>query len=114
MPADSTASGACTSGWIAPPKGATRRASGFAVTTSTTRAEQGRENQSRGQTPTLVLSLLVLRRGVHGEEEERDGSHVADVVRRPRGDRDQAPGAGHASLRADPHLGLALDHVDDL
>src|SRR5439155_18580459 len=39
--ADSTASGACTSGSTAPPRGATRRASGGAATTSTTGAEGG-------------------------------------------------------------------------
>src|SRR3989449_10883455 len=39
MRADWTASGACTSGSTAPPRGATRRASGGAATTSTTGAE---------------------------------------------------------------------------
>src|SRR5713101_9494358 len=42
MRADSTASGACTSGSIAPPRGATRRASGGSATTSTTSAERSR------------------------------------------------------------------------
>src|ERR1700675_1573567 len=42
MRADWTASGACTSGSTAPPRGATRRASGGAATTSTTRAERSR------------------------------------------------------------------------
>src|SRR2546428_3341561 len=42
MRADWTASGPCTSGWSAPPRGATRRASGGAATTSTTRAERRR------------------------------------------------------------------------
>ena len=37
-----TASGACTSGSTAPPRGATRRASGGAATTNTTRAERSR------------------------------------------------------------------------
>src|ERR1700731_3656349 len=36
-----TASGACTSGSTAPPRGATRRASGGAATTSTARLERG-------------------------------------------------------------------------
>src|SRR2546426_1133531 len=40
MRADWTASGACTSGSTAHPRGATRRASGGAATTSTTRAER--------------------------------------------------------------------------
>src|SRR5437879_13886316 len=39
MRADWTASGGCTSGSIAPPRDATRRASGGAATTSTTRDE---------------------------------------------------------------------------
>lgn len=38
--AEWTASGACTSGSIARPRGATRQATGGAVTTSTTRAER--------------------------------------------------------------------------
>src|SRR5438874_2510819 len=42
MRADWTASGACTSGSIAHPKDATRRASGGAATTSTRRAERSR------------------------------------------------------------------------
>src|SRR5258708_13254463 len=42
MRADWTASGACTSGSTALPRGATRRASGGAVTTSTPSAEPSR------------------------------------------------------------------------
>src|SRR6266852_106351 len=42
MRADWTASGACTSGATAPPRGATRRASGGAATTSTASAEPSR------------------------------------------------------------------------
>src|SRR5437879_891599 len=42
MRADWTASGACTSGSTGPPRGATRRASGGAATTSTTRADRRR------------------------------------------------------------------------
>src|SRR5713101_184604 len=42
MRADWTASGACTSGSTAHPRGATRRASGGAATTSTTSAEPSR------------------------------------------------------------------------
>src|SRR5512132_1143961 len=42
MRADWTASGACTSGSTAPPRGATRRACGGAATTSTTSAEPSR------------------------------------------------------------------------
>src|SRR5665213_1132406 len=43
MRAEWTASGACTSGWTAPPRVATRRASGGAATTSTASAEASRE-----------------------------------------------------------------------
>src|SRR6266852_4045308 len=42
MRADWTASGACTSGSTAPPRGATRRASGGSATTSTPSAEPSR------------------------------------------------------------------------
>src|SRR5262245_17388121 len=42
MPAAWTASGACTNGSIAPPRGATRRASGGAVTTNMASAEPRR------------------------------------------------------------------------
>src|ERR1700757_3453359 len=42
MRAGWTVSGACTSGSTAPPRGATRRASGGSATTSTTSAEPGR------------------------------------------------------------------------
>src|SRR5437660_933976 len=42
MRADWTVSGACTSGSTAPPRGATRRASGGSATTSTTSAEPSR------------------------------------------------------------------------
>src|SRR6266536_1190929 len=54
MRADWTASGACTSGSTAPPRGATKRASGGAATTSTTRAERSRGG--RGATAGLELS----------------------------------------------------------
>src|SRR2546427_3774736 len=52
MRADWTASGACTSGSTAPPRGATRRASGGAATTSTTpqerNADAGTHRAGRG------------------------------------------------------------------
>src|SRR5437870_5840054 len=48
MRADWTASGACTSGSTAPPRGATRRAPGGAATTSTTNAEPSRRWRHRG------------------------------------------------------------------
>src|ERR1700737_5255049 len=54
MRADWTASGACTSGSTAHPRGATRRASGGAATTSTTRAERSRG--CRGATAGLEIS----------------------------------------------------------
>src|SRR5687768_16430294 len=47
MRADWTASGACTSGSTVHPRGATRRASGSAATTSTTSAERFRGEISR-------------------------------------------------------------------
>src|ERR1700726_4317919 len=60
MRADWTASGACISGSTAPPRGATRRASGGATTTSTTEPSRGcrgatarycrRENMSEAYT----------------------------------------------------------------
>src|SRR6266498_1408928 len=46
MRADWTASGACTSGSTAHPRGATRRASGGAAATSTTSAERRRDLQN--------------------------------------------------------------------
>src|SRR5229473_6740176 len=56
MRADWTASGACTSGSTAPPRGATRRASGGAATTSTTSVEPSRGcrwcNQETGDLTT--------------------------------------------------------------
>src|SRR6266568_1306976 len=54
MRADWTASGACTSGSIARPRGATRRASGGAAMTSTTSAE--RRRGGRGATSGLEIS----------------------------------------------------------
>jgi predicted dithiol-disulfide oxidoreductase (DUF899 family)/predicted metal-binding membrane protein len=54
MRADWTASGACSSGSTAHPRGATRRASGGAATTSTTRAERSRG--CRGATAGLEIS----------------------------------------------------------
>src|SRR2546428_684797 len=54
MRAGWTASGACTSGSTAHPRGATRRASGCAATTSTTRAERRRD--CRGAAAGLEIS----------------------------------------------------------
>src|SRR5438552_3490038 len=54
MRAEWTASGACSSGSTAPPRGATRRAPGGAATTSTTRAERSRG--CRGATAGLEIS----------------------------------------------------------
>src|SRR5438445_12694796 len=54
MRADWTACGACISGSTAHPRGATRRASGGAATTSTTRAERSRG--CRGATAGLQIS----------------------------------------------------------
>src|SRR5260370_8794605 len=56
MRADWTASGACTEGWTASLRGATRRASGGAATTNTTSAEPSRRcrwcNQGTGDLTT--------------------------------------------------------------
>src|SRR5216684_2456078 len=57
MRADWTASGACTSGSIAHPRGATRRGSGSAAMTSTTSAERSRG--CRGATAGLEISRHV-------------------------------------------------------
>src|SRR3989449_11546387 len=58
MRADWPASGACTSGSPAPPRGETRRASGGAATTSTTRADA---MQMPGQTwPGAAASFLAM------------------------------------------------------
>src|SRR5437879_5499769 len=54
MRADWTASGACTSGSTAHPRGVTRRSPGGAATTSTTRAERSR--RCRGATAGLDIS----------------------------------------------------------
>src|SRR5260370_19541868 len=54
MRADWTASGACTSGSTARPRGATRRACGGSATTSTPRAERSRG--CRGATAELEIS----------------------------------------------------------
>src|SRR5919201_461415 len=66
MRADWTASGACTSGSTAPPRGATRRASGGAATTITASAEASREcrdaNCRTGDLATHVFRASVLRR----------------------------------------------------
>src|SRR5262249_27518184 len=56
----------------------------------------------------------VLGRRVHGEEEERGGAGIADVVVRPGGDRDQRAAARAVLSPVDPHQSLPLDHVDDL
>src|SRR5437667_3877774 len=59
MRAEWTASGACSSGSTAPPKGATRRASGGAATTSTRRVERSRG--CRGATAGLEFTTHVFR-----------------------------------------------------
>src|SRR3984893_1217383 len=63
MRADWTASGACTSGSTAPPRGATRRALGGAATTSTKRGEPGRgcclRNRGTGDLTTHGLRANV-------------------------------------------------------
>src|SRR5229473_652752 len=66
MREDWTASGACTSGSTAPPRGATRRASGGAAMTNTTSAEPSRGcrwcNQGTGDLTTHGFRASFLRR----------------------------------------------------
>src|SRR5262245_41229292 len=79
-------SGACTSGSIAPPRDATRRTSGGATTTGTTRA--GRLGRTR-----LGLAMHVFRASVASRVPVRLGA----ALRRQRGGDDR----------------LVLVHVDD-
>src|SRR5207248_2593730 len=60
MRADWTASGACTSGSTAHPRGAMRRASGGAATTRTTRAERTRGDRPLDRDAPLLLPALEL------------------------------------------------------
>src|SRR5882672_2133928 len=66
MREDWTASGACTSGSTAHPRGATRRASGGAATTSTASAEPSRgcrwRNRGTGARTTYGFPASLLRR----------------------------------------------------
>src|SRR5713101_6226161 len=92
MRADWTASGACTSGSTAPPRGATRRASGGAATTSTTSVEPSRGcrwwNQETGDLTTrgfrASFPASLLRRLGAALRCQRDGDdrlvrvHVGD------------------------------------
>src|SRR4029453_11165436 len=60
MPADWTASGACTSGSTAHPEGATNRASGGATTTDMTAVERGSPRAFFGvSAPVFVASAAV-------------------------------------------------------
>src|SRR6478752_4190715 len=110
MRADWTASGACTSGWTAHPRGVTRRASGGAATTSTTSAEGaggGRDADAGRLDDVDVLDAdvradVARRRGVVPRHVGRDdgGDDAAvfgpDAVALPRGgwqDRRDAPGS---------------------
>src|SRR5207249_7054180 len=68
-----TASGACTSGSTARPRGATRRGSGGAATTSTTRAEQNAD----------VRTDMARRRGVVPWHVGRDDGGDDAAVPRP-------------------------------
>src|SRR5688572_6983794 len=68
MRADWTASGACTSGSTAPPRGATRRASGGAATTSTTRAERSRHGFRASFPASLLWRLSATLRRQHSAD----------------------------------------------
>src|SRR5260221_6047405 len=110
MRADWTASGACTSGSTAHPRGATRRASGGAATTSTTSAEPSRgcrwrnrgtgDLTTHGFRPSFPASLL--RRLAAALRRQRGGADL--LVRRHVGDGQDA----HA-LRLDDAACVALD-----
>src|SRR5437660_8238155 len=103
-----TASGACTSGSTAHPRGATRRASGGAATTSTTRAERDVD----------VRTAMARRGGVvpgHvGRDDGADDAAVlgANAVALPPGRRqnrqDAARSADGAGVR---RLLLRVDRV---
>src|SRR5437868_4068701 len=68
-----TASGACTSGSTAHPRGATRRASGGAATTSTTSAER-----SRGFRASLLRRLGAALRRQRSADDRLVRVHVGD------------------------------------
>src|SRR5262249_56692406 len=53
-------------------------------------------------------------RRVDGEEEERLRAGAPHVVPGAGGDRDQGPGRRFVLTIADPHAGLALEHVENL
>src|SRR3989442_294983 len=86
MRAEWTASGACSSGSTAPPRGATRRAAGGAAPTRTTKAE--RRRGCRGVTAELEISRrmaserhLLTRLGVAGRRGgARGGEGAAGIV----------------------------------
>src|SRR5215468_1867724 len=61
MRVDGTASGACISGSTAPPRGATRRASGGVATTSTASAEPSRGSPIGADLTTYGYSASLLR-----------------------------------------------------
>src|SRR3989442_9266751 len=94
MRAEWTASGACSSGSTAPPRGATRRASGGAATTSTTRAERSRG--CRGGTAELEISRRHGFRATCPDELEHSRSAVGHSGGVGRGSActAQAPRAG--------------------
>src|SRR5882672_3660651 len=76
MPAEWTASGACTSGSTAPPRAATRRASGGAATMSTPRAERSRGCANFGA--SLLWRLGAPLRRQRGGDDRLVRVHVGD------------------------------------
>src|ERR1700732_1002568 len=76
--ADWTASGACTSGSTAPPRGATKRASGGAATTSTTRAERSRHGFRASFPASLLRRLSAALRRQRGGDDRLVRVHVGD------------------------------------
>src|SRR5260370_348290 len=78
MRADWTASGACTSGSTARPWDATKRASGGAATTSTTRAERSRHDFRASFPASLLRRLGAALRRQRGGDDRLVRVHVGD------------------------------------
>src|SRR6266540_4899685 len=78
MRADWTASGACTSGSTARPRGATKRASGGAATTSTTRAERVVHGFRASLPASLLWHLRAALRCQRGDDDRLVRVHVGD------------------------------------
>src|SRR3954471_24877471 len=75
MRADSTAFGVCTSGWIVPPRDATRKASGGGITISTrirtSWARAATERKVRDEWSVLRRRIKVARPGSEAVQDHR-------------------------------------------